>query len=779
MSALALVTSPSLADEGQWMPSQLTELSQLGDKGLALPATAIHNEEDGGLMKAVLWYSGCTASFVSPQGLIVTNHHCAYGDLQAQSTPEHDYLSDGFLAKTKRDELRMKSRATMEALQEITDVTQAMTEAMAGIDDHRARFRALEKKEKEIVAECEKAPNTRCRVASFYEGSVYQLHRFLELRDIRIVYAPPAAIGEYGGDVDNWMWPRHTGDFSVLRAYVGPDQEPADYAEENVPYRPPRHLEVSAEGVQEGDFVMIMGYPGSTHRHLPAVEVERYVEQVLPRRAEVYGEWVDILEAEAERGEAVAIRVAAIRKSLANRAKNARGMLTGVRRMKLLERKRARDEKLKTLEGSPEGAKHRGTMARVATLSQRRRAHFERAFLLETARRGPNLLPLAIDLVRRARERQKPDLERAARFMDRGEDELRRGVARHLRDYDPQVEAKLLASLVARSEGVGIPAFDELREAGGRDLEGHLTKLLERSKLVEAGAAEKLFDEPDLAALEGGTDPMVKLAVSLVTTIEAVEAEGESIEGEAAVVGPKWFALMRAEQRGPLYPDANRTLRFSYATVQGYAPRDGLVATPHTSLSGAIDKHTDREPFDLPDRLLAAAPEAANSYWAPPHLGDVPVCFLANGDTTGGNSGSPAVNGNGELVGLNFDRVWENIAGDFGYHPPRSRNIMVDIRYVLFLMDKVDDAGGLLAELGLESYRSQAPRPAPQPAAPAPSGAPPPPREPPQEKGGCQVSITPSLREASPGPWWLVGLGLCVGVARRRRIALETAPPRG
>jgi Peptidase S46 len=752
LAASAACGREARADEGQWAPHQIAELdaAELRARGLALSPSAIHDEHGGGLLSAVLYYSGCTASFISATGLIATNHHCAYGDLQSQSTPEHDYLTDGFLANDRAQELRTRSRGTMEVLDRTEDVTAKVVAAMKAVADDRARHHAIEKISKELVAGCETEPHHRCRIASFYEGTSYRLYRYTELRDVRIVYAPPAAIGEYGGDVDNWMWPRHTGDFTILRAYVGPDGTPADYSEENEPYRPARHLKVSPNGVKSGDFVMIMGYPGSTNRHLPAVEVARYVEQVLPSRASLYGSWMRLLEAEAQRSKAVAIKVAATRKSLANREKNARGMLEGIKRMNLLPRRQARDERLTTIGATD--ATHKGTMAEVAKLSKRRLDAYPRSFLLDSIRRAPNLLPLATDLVRRARERQKPDLERATRFMDRNERKLNKGIARRLRNFDAAVEAKLITSLLGLSQGVAIPALDALREAGGDNLLGYVREQVDASELNDKAKVDVLF-VADVATLEASDDPLLKLALALVPTLEADEAEDEAIEGAAALVGPKWFRLLKAEHTGPLYPDANRTLRFSYASVEGYEPRDGLYAFPHTTLHGAVAKHTGREPFDLPERVRNAAEEGRHSFWAPPALGDVPICFLANGDTTGGNSGSPVVNGRGELVGLNFDRVWENIAGDFGYNPPLSRNVIVDARYILFLMDRVDGAGALLEELGLGDYRGRQ----------APSSWEPELRPPATNPVGCHASGDPS-----PSGWSWVLMGLALTCLRRR-----------
>ncbi|MEZ4427494.1 MAG: S46 family peptidase, partial [Nannocystaceae bacterium] len=284
------------ADEGQWTPDQIStlDLTAARSRGLELTPEQLWDPNGGGLMRAVVNLGGCTASFVSQDGLIATNHHCAYGALQSQSTVEHDYLKDGFLARSRADELEARGK-TVRVLESIEDVTPRVTAAIAAAADDRGRGAAIERVEKELVAACEDEPQLRCQVAAFYGGNDYRLLRYRELLDVRLVYAPPSAIGEYGGEIDNWMWPRHTGDFSLLRAYTSPAGAPAPFAAENVPYKPAQWLRAATEGVAPGEFVAVMGYPGHTDRYLPAVEVRRQVEQVLPTRIELYGAWIALL----------------------------------------------------------------------------------------------------------------------------------------------------------------------------------------------------------------------------------------------------------------------------------------------------------------------------------------------------------------------------------------------------------------------------------------------------------------------------------------------------
>lgn len=770
-TTLALATFPARADEGQWPPDSIARLDQarLQAMGLELAAPQLYNPQDGGLSRAVINYGGCSASFVSPRGLIATNHHCAEVDLQSQSTVEHNYLANGFVAKSHAEELPARNRGRVEVLEAIDDVTERVrAAAKEGMDDREYHL-ALDQAQKRLVAECE-ARGYRCFVKSFYGGSLYQLFRTVELRDVRIVFAPPQSVGNFGGEVDNWMWPRHGADFTLLRAYVAPDGSPAEYHEDNVPYAPPRWLSVSPYGVAPGDFVSVMGYPGSTNRHLPGREVERWLNQVLPARVDFYGEWILLLQAMSERDEAVAIKVASTVRWLANKHKNARGMIEGIKRMHLLERRKERDEEL--VEWAAKQPDYGDVLGRVEALSNMRRDAFMRDFYLATMMRGPNLLAAAVEVVRNARERRKKDVDRASAYMDRNKPKLLRDVQRRLRDYDPEVDAHLIASLVTSSNSMTrpLPPFVKLEieaDEANRDLFEVVHAKLQASTL--ATALEKMLGS-ELAELEASTDPIMRLALAIVPAIEQRENLRERRLGFEAKVLPRYFDMLRAHVGSGLYPDANGSLRLSFARVEGYDPQDGLTAAAQTILAGQIakfHKHAGEAPFELPQRVRDEAAQAPNSFWSDPNLGDVPVCFLANADTTGGNSGSPVVDGKGRLVGLNFDRVWENIAGDFGYNPAQSRNISVDIRYVLWMLE-IYDADHLLAEMGVARFRGL-----------PPPGVLPPPRPPARNPVGCAVAAD-TVADEGVAPWWLVLSLPGIAVCRRRsrcRVCKRAAAP--
>lgn len=687
------------------MPSQIPKLDQvaLRDMGLRIDPRTLWSPADGGLMRAAVNLSGCSAGFLSDQGLLITNHHCAYGAIQAASAIEHDYLEDGLYAPTLADELPAKG-ATVKVLQSTEDVTAAIRAIVEAQPDPAARVRAVDRARSEMVADCEtEHPGHSCQVAQFYNGHEYQLLRYLELLDVRLVYAPPSSIGNYGGEIDNWMWPRHAGDFTVLRAYVGPDGTPAEHAQDNVPYQPAKYFEVSAEGVAPGEFVGILGYPGQTNRYLPAVEVQRQLEQFLPARVQLYGAWIEVLERLSATDPAVKIKVAAKLRGLANRHKNSRGMIDGIRRNRLLAKRTAEDGKLEAW-AAEQGGAYTEVLPGIATLTDQKRESFERDFVLDNISRGANALGIAIDLVRRAREQAKPDLERRSAYQERSVRRLWEDQQRRLRDYDETVDRQLMEVLFGRIDA--LPT--EQRVTGFRTAD--VPRVLRGTRVTDATFVEEAFDAADAEALARSRDPMIMLASELVDALDERLERRDRQEGQMLELGPRYFEMLEQVRGGPVYPDANGTLRFSYASVQGYSPRDGLVATPQTTVAGQLAKHTGHEPFDLPAGVREAAAGAPQTYWSDPDLGDVPVDFLSNGDTTGGNSGSPVIDGQGRLVGLNFDRVWENIAGDYGYDVDRSRNVIVDVRYLLWVLDEVADAGPLLAELGVANLRDAPPR---------------------------------------------------------------------
>jgi hypothetical protein len=714
--ALSLLSLPAFAVEGKWTPQQLLELDPawLRQLGLEIPPDSLWGRDGAGLLEAAVLVNGCSAGFVSPDGLLITNHHCAFGLLQQHSTPQRDLMTAGYLARSREEELAGQG-ARVTIPHKSTDVTAQIEAAVpkgGTPDGDLARFRAIERKKKEMIAACEAQPDRRCQLEAFDDGVQYVLFESLEFPDVRLVYAPPRAVGEYGGEIDNWSWPRHDGDFALLRVYAGPGGVPAVSAPANTPYRPRHFFPIAHEGVEPGSFVMVAGYPATTVRSLIETEMRERGEHYHPRRAELYRAWIDILEAAAAKDETARIALADRTKSLANREKNSLGQVAGLRRGHVLEGKRESErEILAWAAARPEHAPAVAAQGELSRLMEARMATWERDFLLEQATQGAKPLQLALTLARWAAEKAKPDLEREPDYMDRSrnriEERLRLDQHRMFLPAEQELLVDHLARFAKLPEGSRSAAVDAFL-AGARtpqDVGARVADLLARTRVDDLDERMKMYGESE-AQLRARHDPLLDLAFGLDRERLDREEREDRFKGAASRLRPVWMRAviaMSAESGKPVAMDANGTLRVSFAHVQGYNPRDAVRLEPRTTLAGVVEKHTGEEPFDAPDELLAAAPSAPRSRWADPTLKDVPVNFLADADTTGGSSGSPVVNGRGELVGVNFDRVWENVANDFGYVPEVARNVSVDVRYLLWMLDTLNGeaARALLEELGV------------------------------------------------------------------------------
>ncbi len=739
LSLLALAAAPARALEGKWLPEQLLELDPrwLREQGLELPPEALWGRAGAGLLAAAIRISGCSAGFVSAEGLVLTNHHCAFPILQQHSTPERDLITVGYLAGGRGEELAGPgARATVP--QGARDVTAEVEGAVPAGADDLGRFRSIERKGKELVADCERRPpaasparspadvpppsqgggqegggetNRRCEFATFDGGVRYVLYESLEYPDVRLVYAPPRAVGEYGGEIDNWMWPRHTGDFAVLRVYATADGLPAPSGEGVAPYRPRHHFPVAKGGAEPGSFVLLAGYPGVTYRAMTEPEMRERAERFFPGRATLYRAWMDLMEAASARDERARIALADRLKTLANREKNARGQMAGLARGRILEQKAAAEREVEAWAAArPEWAGAVAARRELGDLMAARLASWDRDFLLEQMRLGPRPLDHALTLVRWAAERGKPDLERQPEYMERNWSRLGERLKIDQGRLHPPAEEALLSDVLQRfaalPEPQRVPAVEAFL-AGARTAEAlgpRVADLFARTRVTDLAERMEMAGE-DEAALRARRDPLLDLAFALDAELRALEEREDRWKGAVSRLRPVWRRAVMAHAGAPIAPDANSTLRVSLAKVQGYGPRDGVWMTPQTRVAGIVEKHTGEDPFDAPDALLAAAPAAPRSRWASPAAADVPVCFLADGDTTGGSSGSPLLNGRGELVGVNFDRVWENVANDFGWNPDVARNIAVDVRYLFWVMEALhgDEARPLLQELGLAS----------------------------------------------------------------------------
>jgi hypothetical protein len=707
---LSLVAAPALAGEGKWTPQQVLELDPawLRAQGLQLPPKKLWDPQRGtGLLAGAVNVGGCSGAFISPSGLVITNHHCAFGVIQEHSTPEKDLITDGFLASKREEELPGKG-SRVQVPRSFKDVTQEVLAAVPQGADDLARYKAIERKQKELVAECEKRPATRCQVATFDGGVNYTLVDSVELADVRLVYAPPRAVGEYGGEEDNWMWPRHTGDFAILRAYTAPDGTSAPYSDKNIPYKAEFFFPLATEGVKPDDFVMVLGYPGTTYRALLAEEMAEREARLYPRMRDVFGEAIRILEEEGEKDPAGKIAVSSQLKSLHNAHKNAGGQLAGLKRGRIIEKQRQAEAAVAAWT-QKDAKKWSGALsAREALLAEQQAASklFEREFLLSSVTRLARAPAVAVSLVRNAEERAKPDLERRPEYMEREQPRIKDRLERAQKDLFVPAEKRLMLAYVRRAQALGpeerIAAVDKHfgKTFNEKDAVAKIDALYAGTKVLTLAERMKMAGET-AAQLQARKDPLLAFATDLSKELVALDEVKDRRQGAALRLRPEWRKAVLAHAGKPVAPDANSTLRVTFAKVKGYAPRDGAIYTPQTTLTGLLAKHTGEEPFDAPEKVRKVAEARRFGTWVDPRLKDVPVNFLSDADTTGGNSGSPTVNGKGQLVGVNFDRVWENVANDFGYNPDVARNVNVDVRYILWMLDQVEDADALLRELGV------------------------------------------------------------------------------
>ncbi len=712
--AVALVSTAACADEGMWQPSQMPLLSdQLKARGLEMDPAALSNLA-GKPLDAVISLGGCTASFVSPKGLVVSNHHCVYGAVQYNSTPDRDLLTKGFVAKTLADELPAEPNARIYVTQEIGDVTARITEGLDGLDG-KARYDTVESRSKALVAECEEPGGLRCNVYNFHGGLQFSLIRQMEIRDVRLVYAPSDAIGKFGGDVDNFEWPRHTGDWGFLRAYVGKDGKPAPYSPDNVPYQPASWLTVSQQPLQEGDYVMVTGYPGSTDRYRLPAEVEQAIDWRYPAMVAYYRESLAEIDRTTAGDKAAALKYASTVAGINNVLKLYQGNLDGFAQMdNPVGIKQAREDALETWLAK-RGKQGRAKLEAIRELERELaagRAVRERELWFGTAL-GGGLSGTAVSLYRNAIEQAKPDAERKSGYQDRDAPRLAGSMTAFDKRYDPKVDQALMAlrlqryaSKVPPSDRVealdrwlGITATDKTI-AG---LDTTLDALYAGSKLGDAETRLALL-KADKAAIEASGDAALKLAVAMMPTVLKAEQENEARAGRISALRPQYMEAMidfNQSQGKPVYPDANSSLRITFGTVNGYSPRDGVRMTPFTTLDGIVAKTTGKDPFITPQAELDAIAAGKGAQYRMASLGDVPVNFLSDVDTTGGNSGSPTLNAKGELVGLLFDGNYESLSAGWIFNPELTRSIHVDTRYMRWVMDEVDHAEHLLTEMGL------------------------------------------------------------------------------
>jgi hypothetical protein len=689
------------ADEGMWLPSQTSAIAEeMKAAGLELDAETLGDLQRPPLT-AIASLGGCSAAFLSPQGLVATNHHCVAGSLQYNSSPENDYLTNGFLAATFADELPAAPGSRVYVIEDLRNVTKEMLKGADKLDG-RARYDRLQANRAALIEACEKQANRRCDVRAYFGGQQYWLQQQLEIQDVRLVYAPAAGVGNFGGEKDNWMWPRHTGDFSFYRAYVAPDGSSAPFSKDNVPFKPKAWLPIAKEGVKEGDFVMVAGFPGTTERLRTADEARFYYEELYPYQQKMltdYGNRIDELTAG---NQAAVIAYAATLQGTENYEKKIAGQLAGAEAISLVAKKQAEEGAFRAwIKADPaREAQYGAALAELDTLVAE-----ANSVSLADAKRGllgrGQLYGAARTLYRWAIEQAKPDKDREPGFQARDKAFMTQRMQVIERRYVQAIDQQLWADGIA--EYRTLPAdqrnksFDAFME--GKDLASFYDG-------TELGTAAKRIEwmgkTPD--DFKASSDPFIQLAVATYDEAMAAEAADKERSGRVQKARSKVMEarLAYAASLGKtLYPDANGSLRFTYGKVTGKAV-DGQVWTAFTTAEGILAKHTGRGEFDAPDTMIDLIKAKDYGVYAAPALGTLPVDFLSTVDITNGNSGSSTLNARGEFVGLAFDGTIEGVVSDWMYDPAINRTIHVDSRFMLWTMDKVDGAQRLLAEMGVK-----------------------------------------------------------------------------
>ena len=665
--SLAATVSVAVADEGMWLPCLIGErVADMKSKGFELTAEDIYSINQASLKDAIVLFGrGCSGELVSAEGLLFTNHHCGYGQIQKHSSVEHDYLTNGFWAMNRSEELPNPG-LTVSFLVRMEDVTE--------------RIEAGEKVEA-IVEAAKDGGKYSAAVESLYYGNKHYLFVYQVYRDVRLVAAPPSSIGKFGGDTDNWMWPRHTGDFSVFRIYADKDNQPADYSKDNVPYTPKRHFTISTKGAAEGDFTFVYGFPGTTREYVTSDFVDYTLNHSNPAKIHLRTLRLDIISDAQEKDVATRIMYASKHASIANAWKKWQGESLGLARRKTVEKKVTYENRF---EEWAKGTEYEGVVAQL---------HDKYAQLLPyaIARDYYNEAIYAIELMGFATPRNFKAENVESNYKD------------YLPTIDRKIAVEMLREFGENVKGDFIPEWYTAKLAECGSVEAFVEWLFDTSKIVSAADV--------VAAREASYDFESDPARTMRNAFD--EVYKEKIAPQYMALNKEITALYKTYMRGQMafepersfYPDANLTLRVAYGSVAGYEAADGVYHLPYTTLDGIIEKdNPEIYDYDIPQSLRNIYASKEYGRWGVDLNGHhtIPVAFLAKNHTTGGNSGSPILNARGELLGINFDRTWVSTMSDLDYDAEICRNISVDIRYVLFVIDKIGGAGYLLDEMTIK-----------------------------------------------------------------------------
>ncbi len=713
---LLFISTASFADEGMWLPQLLQQLNQkqMQRLGMKMSAADIYSVNKSSLKDAIVSFGGfCTGEVISDKGLVLTNHHCGFDAIQNHSTIDRNYIRDGFWAMNGGEEIPNPG-LFVTFIVRIDDVTTTILNGVTKSLSESERQSAIDKNIAALRTASKKETYQDALIRAFFEGNKYYLFVTETYRDIRLVGAPPSAIGNFGKDTDNWMWPRHTGDFSMFRIYAGKDNKPAPYSADNIPYKPKRSLAISLDGVAQNDFTMVFGFPGRTTQYLPSEAVAQIITMNDPAKIAIRDKALTVIDGFMRKDEAIKIQYAAKYASIQNAYKKWQGEVLGMNRTGGLEKKKlyeadflkrvAANAKWKELYGSVLGDLN-------AAYTELKRYSFARDYFNEVMSRI-ELFAIAAQLNSLAQAKEKNGEKGFTEALPK----VKESLEDFYKEFNPDVDKKLFAALMEmyvtnNDKAILSPQLIALVSKHGGNYEKMADDIYNGTDLDDAAKTMRALNDNPAAVAETAKNEMVgKMFQTLVSDYNKnVSAKLNPIQARINALQRTYMqAQMDVFSTKVFYPDANSTLRVTYGQVKPYQPRDAVEYDYYTYIDGIMEKYKPGDyEFDVPPKLLELY--RTKNYGQYASKGKMPVCFIGTNHTTGGNSGSPALDGYGNLVGLNFDRVWEGTMSDLNYDPSICRNIMVDIRYVLFIVDKFAGATHLINEMKLVHPKANKP----------------------------------------------------------------------
>lgn len=705
----ALTVCSARADEGMWLlqlMKQQNSIDMMKKQGLKLEADDLYNPNGVSLKDAVgIFGGGCTGEIISPEGLILTNHHCGYGAIQQHSSVEHDYLTDGFWAMNRSEELPtpgLKFRF-VHRIVDITDLVNAKIKAgeVTEIDALTSPFLSKLAKEELEKSDLKGKPGIEVRALPFYAGNKFYMFYYKVYSDVRMVAAPPSSVGKFGGETDNWMWPRHTGDFSMFRIYADANGEPAEYSESNVPLKTPKFLPISIKGLNEGDYAMIMGFPGSTERYLTQSEVKQRMNAVNQAMIDMRGVRLEVLRKYMDASDKTRIQYASKFAGSSNYWKNSIGMNKAIIDNDVLGAKAEIEKKYASFaQGKPE---YEGVVEKIDAIIEKSTPTLRQLYYTNEALRGAiefGSTYLIMDNIKKALEEKNDSLLQASKKqLENAYDGI------HNKDYDHEVDravAKAILPALAKALNADeLPSFYQTINGEFKgDYNAYVDNIYDNSILSNRKNLDKFLAKPTVKAIE--KDPATVYSRSKNEKLQELGKQYMELESGMELLHKAYIrGLGEMKQPVPSYPDANFTMRLTYGNVKSYSPRDAVHYDYYTTTDGILEKENpeDRE-FVVPAKLKELIQKKDFGRYAMAD-GTMPVCFLTTNDITGGNSGSPVINGEGQLIGTAFDGNWESLSGDINFNNDLQRCIALDIRYVLFILDKLGNCSHLIKEMNI------------------------------------------------------------------------------